>query len=141
MRCEFNITAGQGPERLDIFLSHSIENVSRSKIRQAIDAEKVWVNEKPAKQSYLVKPGDVVVIEFPRTEKRPAESEDIPLDIIYEDDDLIVVNKPAGMTVHPGHGNYSGTLVNALLHHCNHLANEEDAIRPGIVHRDRKSVV
>ena len=139
MRIEIIVTHGQRPERIDTFLGHSIENASRSKVRQAIDAGKVWVNDKITKPSYLVKPGDIVVIEIPRTEKRPAESEDIPLDIVYEDDDLLIVNKPAGMTVHPGHGNYSGTLVNALLHHCNALANQEDAIRPGIVHRIDKN--
>ena len=139
MRCEFTVTAGQHPERIDIFLSRAIENASRSKVRQAIDADKVWVNGEGTKASYLIRPGDIIVIEFPRSEKRPAESEDIPLDIVYEDDDLLVINKPAGMTVHPGHGNYSGTLVNALLHHCNKLANDDDAIRPGIVHRIDKN--
>jgi 23S rRNA pseudouridine1911/1915/1917 synthase len=135
MRLEFTITHGQQPERIDIYLSHSIENVSRTKIQKAIDADSVWVNGKTTKASYLVQPGDVIAIEFPRTPKQDAIPEDIPLDIVYEDDDLLIVNKPPGMSVHPGHGIYSGTLVNALLYHCNVLANASDPIRPGIVHR------
>ncbi len=139
MRITIEVTAGQRPERLDVFLAHSIEHASRSKIRQGIDAGSVFVNGKPTKASYLVKPGDTVEIDIPRTPKRPNVAEEIPLDIVYEDDDLLVVNKPAGMTVHPGHGTYSGTLVNALLHHCNRLAHATDEIRPGIVHRIDKN--
>jgi 23S rRNA pseudouridine1911/1915/1917 synthase len=139
MRITIEVTDGQRPERLDVFLTHSMENASRSKIRQAIDVGAVRVNGKGSKASYLVKPGDTVEIDIPRTPKRPNVAEDIPLDIVYEDDDLLVINKPAGMTVHPGHGTYSGTLVNALLHHCNRLAHEDDAIRPGIVHRIDKN--
>lgn len=139
MRRELVATAGQHPERIDVYLGRMIEHSSRSRARQAIDAEKVWVNGVVPKPSYLVKPGDVIIIEIPRREKQPAESEDIPLDIVYEDDDLLVVNKAAGMTVHPGHGTYSGTLVNALLHHCNALAPDAEGIRPGIVHRIDKN--
>lgn len=111
---------GQGPVRVDKFLVDHINGTSRNRIQQAADAGWILVNGKPAKVSYKMKPCDVVQIMM----DRPRHSseivpEDIPLDIVYEDDDLLVVNKPAGMVVHPGHGNYTGTLVNALAFHLN----------------------
>lgn len=109
---------GQNPIRVDKFLVDRINGTSRNRIQNAADGGFILVNGKPEKCSYKVRPGDVVQVMMDRprhsTEILP---EDIPLDIIYEDDDLLVVNKPAGMVVHPGHGNYTGTLVNALAHH------------------------
>lgn len=109
---------GQGPVRVDKFLVDRINGTSRNRIQKAADGGFILVNGKPEKCSYKVRPCDVVQVMMDRprhtTEILP---EDIPLDIVYEDDDLLVVNKPAGMVVHPGHGNYSGTLVNALAHH------------------------
>lgn len=109
---------GQGPLRVDKFLVDRIVGTSRNRIQNAADGGFILVNGKPEKCSYKVRPGDVVQVMMDRprhsTELIP---EDIPLDIVYEDDDLLVVNKPAGMVVHPGHGNYTGTLVNALAFH------------------------
>ena len=109
---------GQGPLRVDKFLVDRIVGTSRNRIQQAADGGFILVNGRPERSSYKVRPGDVVQVMMDRprhtTEILP---EDIPLDIVYEDDDLLVVNKPAGMVVHPGHGNYSGTLVNALAWH------------------------
>ncbi len=128
---------GQGPMRLDKFLSQHVPNATRTKVQDGIAAGVIRVNELPAKPSYKVKPGDVVTMALPRpprdTEVLP---EDIPLDILFEDDDLLLVNKPAGMVVHPAHGNWTGTLVNALVHHFQHLpVSRNGAIRPGLVHR------
>lgn len=109
---------GQGPLRVDKFLVDRIVGTSRNRIQNAADGGFILVNGKPEKCSYKVRPGDVVQVMMDRprhsTELIP---EDIPLDIVYEDEDLLVVNKPAGMVVHPGHGNYTGTLVNALAYH------------------------
>lgn len=128
-------TKGQEPLRVDKFLMNFIENATRNKIQKAAKDGQVWVNEVAVKQNYKVKAGDIVKVMF---EHPPHEfllvPEDIPLDIVYEDDVLLVVNKPAGMVVHPGHGNYSGTLINALIHHVDNLpANSNE--RPGLVHR------
>ena len=131
----FVAAKGQKPLRVDKFLMNLIENATRNKIQQAAKEGHIWANETSVKQNYKVKPGDVIKVLF---EHPPYEflltPEDIPLDIVYEDEALLVVNKPAGMVVHPGHGNYSGTLVNALLHHISRLPlNSND--RPGLVHR------
>ena len=135
---KFNILipGGKNKERIDIFLAHSVENATRSRIQKLIKANCVIVNEKNVKANYLVSPGDKIEITIP-TSPRPEkhEAEDIPLDIIYEDDYLLVVNKPAGMVAHPSLGNYTGTLVNALLHHTKKLSGLNDSGRPGIVHR------
>ncbi|MDH3698763.1 MAG: RluA family pseudouridine synthase [Flavobacteriaceae bacterium] len=131
----FQAASGQEPLRVDKFLMNFIENATRNKIQQAAKAGHIWVNDSPVKQNYKVKPGDEVKVLF---EHPPYEllltPEDIPLDIVYEDDDLLVVNKPAGMVVHPGHGNYQGTLLNALVHHFDNLPLNKDK-RPGLVHR------
>ena len=126
---------GQEPLRVDKFLLNFLENTTRNKIQQAARAGSIWVNDTVVKQNYKVKAGDEVRVLF---EHPPHEfllvPEDIPINVVYEDDVLMVVNKPAGMVVHPGHGNYSGTLINALLHHVKDLpANSDD--RPGLVHR------
>jgi 23S rRNA pseudouridine1911/1915/1917 synthase len=133
----FKFVAGEGQEplRVDKFLMNFIENATRNKIQLAIKAGGVLVNEKIVKANYKVKPNDVVrvVLAHPPHENLLV-AEDIPLDIIYEDNTVIVLNKPAGMVVHPGHGNYSGTLVNGLIHHIENLPTNANE-RPGLVHR------
>ncbi|MBC2839107.1 RluA family pseudouridine synthase [Robiginitalea sp. SC105] len=131
----FTADAGQKPLRVDKFLMTRIRNATRNKIQQAARDGNIRANEQVVKQNYRVKPGDTVRVLF---EHPPYENlllpEAIPLDIVYEDDTLLVVNKPARMVVHPGHGNYSGTLVNALVHHFDQLPVNADN-RPGLVHR------
>lgn len=126
---------GQKPLRVDKFLNNLLPNTSRNKIQQAAAAGSIHVNGNEVKSNYKVKAGDVVqvVLSYPprETELKP---ENLPLDIIYEDDSLLLVNKKPGMVVHPGHGNYDGTLVNALLYHFNNLPGA-DGTRPGLVHR------
>ena len=126
---------GQQPLRVDKYLMNYIENATRSKIQQAAKDGNIYVNDTTVKSNYKVKPNDVVRVLF---EHPPYEfllvPEDIPLTIVYEDDALLVVNKPAGMVVHPGHGNYSGTLINALTFHFDNLPNNSSN-RPGLVHR------
>ena len=131
----FTASEGQVPLRVDKFLMNFIENATRNKIQQAAKAGNILVNDTPVKSNYKVKPQDVVrvVLAHPPHENLLV-AEDIPLDIVYEDDEVIVVNKPAGMVVHPGHGNYSGTLVNGLIHHIENLPTNSNE-RPGLVHR------
>lgn len=131
------VDKGQSLLRIDKFLMHRIENASRNRIQNAIDSGSVLVNDKPVKASYKVKPLDVISVVLPHpprdTEVYP---ENIPLDMIYEDDDVILVNKPAGMVVHPGYNNYNGTLVNALVYHFQQLPQlPGNDGRPGLVHR------
>src|SRR5690554_5129547 len=120
----FRITVDKGQTmlRIDKFLLHRIENASRNRIQNAIDSGSILVNGKTVKPSYKVKPRDEISVVLPHpprdTEVYP---ENIPLDIPYEDDDLLIVNKAAGMVVHPGYNNYSGTLVNALVYYFNQL--------------------
>ncbi len=128
---------GQVPLRLDKYLMNRVENTSRNRIQHAIEAETVFVNGKLAKASYKVKPLDVITLVLPDpprdTEVYP---EDIPLNIMFEDDDVLLVNKEAGMVVHPGYNNYTGTLVNALTFHLNQLPTMPgNTGRPGLVHR------
>ncbi len=120
--------------RVDKYLFDKLD-LSRSKVAKLIEDGKVFVNDLPIKKSYLVKSDDVIVINDDLSYEVKIEAENIPLDIVYEDDDLLVVNKPSGMVVHPAPGNYHGTLVNALMYHCNHLSSVNGMIRPGIVHR------
>ncbi len=128
---------GQSPLRIDKFLSNRIDNASRSRIQAAADAGNILVNQVAVKPNYKVKPDDeiLIVMDYPRHELQIIP-EDIPLNIVYEDDQLIVINKPPDFVVHPGHGNYSGTLVNALAYYFRDLPlfNSEDP-RPGLVHR------
>ena len=135
----FRFVADKGQQllRVDKFLTDRMEKTSRNRIQQAADADCVVVNGKPVKSSYKVKPGDVVsvVMDRPRYDFEII-AEDIPLDIVYEDADLLVVNKPAGLVVHPGHGNYSGTLVKALSWHFkDNPENDVSDPRLGLVHR------
>lgn len=135
------VDPGQTPVRIDKFLSDRLKNASRSRLQAAADNGNILVNKVSVKSSYKVKPGDEIsiVMDYPRHELKIIP-EDIPLNIIYEDDSLIVINKPAGLVVHPGHGNYSGTLVNALAFHFKELPlfNSDDP-RPGLVHRIDKN--
>ena len=131
----FTADKGQAPLRIDKYLMNRIENATRNKIQAAAKDGSIYVNDVQVKQNYKVKPLDVIRVLF---EHPPFENlltpEDIPLDIVYEDDQLLVLNKPAGMVVHPGHGNYSGTLINALIFHFDNLPNNSSE-RPGLVHR------
>jgi 23S rRNA pseudouridine1911/1915/1917 synthase len=128
---------GQNLLRIDKFLAVRIEGISRNRLQQAAEADCILVNGKPVKSNYRVKPLDEIsiVMDWPRHELEILP-EDIPLNIVYEDDTLMVVNKPAGMVVHPGHGNYTGTLVNAVTFHLkqDHISGMDDP-RMGLVHR------
>ncbi len=133
---DFTIAPGQRPTRLDVYLTQHIENATRAKVQQGIAAGRVTVNSRPAKASRPTQPGDRIAVTLLRPPPTEAQPEDLPLDIVYEDDDLLLVNKAAGMVVHPAYGNPTGTLVNALLHHVRQLSTVNGAdIRPGIVHR------
>ncbi|MCH5138385.1 RluA family pseudouridine synthase [Clostridiaceae bacterium UIB06] len=121
--------------RLDVFLSRYFEDKSRSYLQNLIEEGNVKVNEKLKKSNYKLKAGEKVDILIPEPVGLDVEPEDIPLDIVYEDNDVIVVNKPQGMVVHPASGVYNGTLVNALLSHCKDLSGINGVARPGIVHR------
>ncbi|MFP4555983.1 MAG: RluA family pseudouridine synthase [Bacteroidales bacterium] len=132
-----DVDKGQAPIRIDKFITSKIQSISRSRVQAAADAGNILVNGKSVKPSYKVKPDDSIsiVMAYPPREV-DIEAENIPLDIIYEDDDVVVVNKQAGMVVHPGHGNFTGTLVNALMHHLRHLPLfQSGEVRPGLVHR------
>lgn len=132
---EIVVPPGKKKERLDVFLSSHIQNATRNKVQHAITEGSVLVNGKEVRASHQVAPGEVIHITLPRPPPQQALPEDIPLAILHEDTDLLVVNKPAGMVIHPAYGNYTGTLVNALLFHCNSLSSLNDPTRPGIVHR------
>lgn len=121
--------------RLDAFLATRLAEHSRATIQRAIAQGDIIVNERTAKSSYKVRPGDVLEIEMPEATPLTALPENIPLNIVYEDDALVVINKPAGMVVHPGAGVSSGTLANALVWHFQELSDNQKADRPGIVHR------
>lgn len=123
--------------RLDVYLSQIVEGLSRSYIQKLIKEGRVSVNGKTNDvKKHQLKENDQVILTIPKPEKLAAEAENIPIEIVYEDDQVIVVNKPQGMVVHPAPGNYSGTLVNALLYHCkDQLSTINGIIRPGIVHR------
>jgi 23S rRNA pseudouridine1911/1915/1917 synthase len=137
MSHEFDIVVppGKKKERLDLFLTSHVENATRSKVQRAIKEGAVLVDGKTVRPSHQVAPGEVVHITLPKPPPQKALPENISLDIIYEDDHLLVVNKPAGMVTHPAYGNYTGTLVNALLFHCTKLSTLNDDLRPGVVHR------
>jgi 23S rRNA pseudouridine1911/1915/1917 synthase len=122
-------------ERIDLFLTHHIENATRNKVQQAIERGLVLVDGKKVRSSHQLTGGEIIQVRLPRPEPQRALPENIPLDILYEDSDVLVVNKPAGMVTHPAHGNYTGTLVNALLYHCTRLSTLSAETRPGIVHR------
>ncbi len=132
---KFEVAKGQSLLRIDKYLMGLVENATRNKIQQAADAGQIYVNNQPVKSNYKVKPFNVirVLMQHPPHEYL-LEPENIPLNIVYEDEQLLVINKPPGLVVHPGHGNYSGTLVNALIYHFQNLPNNSSD-RPGLVHR------
>ena len=132
---QFSVPSEVAGERLDRWLSEQIEHFSRSRCKELTKAGQVLVNGELRKPNYTLKESDAVELTIPEPEELDLTPEDIPLDIVYEDADLIVVNKVAGQVVHPAVGNYSGTLVNALLFHCNDLQDIGGKLRPGIVHR------
>ena len=121
--------------RLDKAISEKNSELSRVAIQRMIEEGKILVNDKKVKASYKVQKGDKIIIGEEEIKEAKLEAEDIPLDIIYEDKDIIVVNKPKGLVVHPGNGNWDGTLVNAIMAHCKDLSGIGGEIRPGIVHR------
>ena len=134
---QFNISDNNEGTRLDLVLSAGLDDYSRSFIQKLFEGGLIQVNgEECREKKRKCKVGDVVTIQVPPPSKLEVTPENIPLDIVYEDEDILVVNKPAGMVVHPAPGNYSGTLVNALMHHCgDQLFSINGVIRPGIVHR------
>ena len=136
----FVIDKGQEPVRIDRFITERLAFASRNKVQQAIESGNVLVNDKIIKANYKIRGNDIIQIVLPNpTYDYTVQPENIPLDIIYEDNDLMVINKPVGMVVHPGHGNFSGTLVHALLWHCKDLPQITGATRPGLVHRIDKN--
>ncbi len=139
---EIRIPPGQTKERLDVYLTAHTENATRNKVQEAIKNGEVLVNGKTVKPSYVILGNDLIEINLQRPDPPEVKAENIPLEIVYEDEYLLVVNKPAGMVTHPAYKNYSGTLVNALMHHSETLSHlhaeddeEFDIVRPGIVHR------
>lgn len=130
------VDKGQTLMRVDKFLQGRLENISRNRVQQAAKAGSILVNDKPVKQNYRVKPDDVVsvVLSYPPREV-VIYPEDIPLDVVYEDDDVIVVNKQAGLVVHPGHGNFNGTLLNALAFHFKENGSQVENGFGYLVHR------
>ncbi len=132
----FKIPEGKKKERIDTFLANSIEHASRAKVQKLLKNGLVKVNGKIVKANYKISPGEIIDVTVPippRPDK--IEPEDIPLNIVYEDDYLMVINKPAGMVVHPSAGNYTGTLVHALLHYTQKLSKVNEEVRAGIIHR------
>ncbi|MGL4731003.1 MAG: RluA family pseudouridine synthase [Clostridium sp.] len=122
-------------KRLDLFICEQLNDKSRSYAQGLIEEKQVTVNKNIKKSNYKVKLNDKIVIKVPEAKELEVEAENIPIDIVYEDSDIIVVNKDKDMVVHPAPGNYNGTLVNALLYHCNDLSGINGVARPGIVHR------
>ena len=131
----FTAIPSDAKNRLDIFLSQKLPELTRSRIKNLIEDGLISLNDKPAKAGAKIKTGDKIAITIPLPKAIAAEPEKIPLDILYEDKHIIVINKPPGLTVHPGAGRAKGTLVNALLYHCKDLSGIGGALRPGIVHR------
>lgn len=136
MREEIFVTEETAGDRIDRFLTDQCEGLSRSFLQKILKSGAVYVDGKPVKSSYKVSEGNFITFEVPEAVEPEILPEDIPLDILYEDSDVILVNKPKGMVVHPAAGHYTGTLVNALMYHCrNDLSGINGVLRPGIVHR------
>jgi 23S rRNA pseudouridine1911/1915/1917 synthase len=129
------ISHADSKTRLDKFLSKKFTIYTRSYLQHLINEEHITVNDKPVKSGYSLKDGDRLCIRIPDEQESPLPAEKIALDIVFEDKDILVINKPAGMVVHPGAGNKTGTLVNALLYYCRDLSGINGVLRPGIVHR------
>lgn len=137
---QFTVDKGQEPMRIDKFLQNRIEGVSRNKIQVAAKDGSIFVNGSPVKSNHKILPGDDIKIMLTSPAREyELEPEEIDINVIYEDDSVAVVNKPSGLVVHPGSGNYTGTLVNGLLHRFNELALKKDRTRPGLVHRIDKN--
>ncbi len=135
-KLQFVVENATGSVRIDKYLSNICTEYSRSFLQKLIKDGGVFVNDKPVKANYTVQQADSITVNIPQLIEPEIVAEDIPLDILYEDDDLIVINKPKGMVVHPAAGHYSGTLVNALMYHCkDNLSGINGVLRPGIVHR------
>lgn len=135
---EFNffINSENQGERIDKFLSSKLSDISRSYIHKLIEDGNITINQNSVNKKYKLSENDTINVKIPKPQELKVVAENIPLDIVYEDNDLLIVNKPKDMVVHPAPGNYSGTLVNALLYHCkNSLSGINGVIRPGIVHR------
>ncbi len=132
---DFEIIPEDENLRLDKYLAEVNDDLSRTYIKQLIDDGRVKVNGQVEKASYKLKPGDQLLLQIPEATELEVKAEAIPLDILYEDQDIIVINKSWDMVVHPAPGNESGTLVNALLYHCENLSGINGVIRPGVVHR------
>ena len=132
---KFLIYDGLETERIDKYLANELEDMSRSSIQMLIKEKQVLVNEEVVKANFLLKNGDEISVTIPDPVNDEILAEDIPLDVYYEDSDVIVINKPSGMVVHPAVGNTKGTLVNALMYHCKDLSGINGVIRAGIVHR------
>ena len=132
----FVADAKQGLFRVDKFVADRLPNTSRNRVQNAIDSGTVFVNDKPTKANYKVKPHDVVTIVMGQPPRdKTILPQDIALNIVYEDDDILIINKPSGMVVHPGFGNYENTLINALVFHFKNLPTKNGLDRPGLVHR------
>ena len=132
----YHVSDGQSGIRIDRYLSEKNEKLSRSYIQKLLKEQKIMVNGSPVKANYKVQDQDDISLEVPDMEEPDILPEDIPLDILYEDEDVLIVNKPKGMVVHPSAGHTSGTLVNAIMFHCkDNLSGINGVLRPGIVHR------
>ncbi|HKM01680.1 MAG TPA: RluA family pseudouridine synthase, partial [Sedimentibacter sp.] len=132
---EIILVSDEENQRIDVFISQKLNDISRNSVQKLIIDKNITVNEKEIKANYKVKIKDKIKIIIPPPEMLDVEAENIPLDIVYEDDDLALVNKPQGMVVHPAPGHYSGTLVNGLMYHLKNLSTINGVMRPGIVHR------
>ncbi|GKS56740.1 pseudouridine synthase [Nitrospira sp.] len=136
---EVIVTAGENPKRLDAFLANRDPDLSRSVIQRLMEEGRIRLNDRPVKPSQKIRPGDRITIEVPRAEPLAIQPEAIPISVLYEDDALLVLNKPPGLVVHPAPGHWEGTLVNALLHHFARCGGSLSSIggkeRPGLVHR------
>lgn len=135
MEEQYSFTGGQSNDRLDKYLTEKLPEVSRSQIQTLIKEGSITVNDEPSKANYKIQPGDEIEVLIPAPVEINAQPENIDIEIVYEDQDVVVVNKPQGMVVHPSIGHSSGTLVNALLYHVKDLSGINGKIRPGIVHR------
>ena len=139
MITEFLITSGEQPKRLDVFLVNRERDISRSALKRLIELGRIRINDEVVKPSQKIRPGDKITMDVPKPEPLALKGEAIPLDVLFEDDHLLVLNKPAGIVVHPAPGNWTGTLVNALLHHFQTSGGTVSTIggkeRPGLVHR------
>ena len=139
MITEFVVTSGEQPKRLDVFLVNRERDLSRSALQRLIELGRIRINDEVVKPSQKIKPGDKITVDVPKPEPLDLKGEAIPLEILFEDDHLLVLNKPAGIVVHPAPGNWSGTLVNALLHHFETSGGTISTVggkeRPGLVHR------